>query len=216
MPATRLGNNPQAVRRFDVLGEDTSTRPRFIRHLGLFSGSTGIVVAGSQARVDHMGPPLERNGNLSVSAWGTVPLNNDEVNQVQLWIDERINEYRAQSLSKWDQYIARPHVKDVRRAGGTIQHQQFSCAGFVIEALRDAGIDLIETDERVLPRVDIDCLRQAYPRLPRAPKLRLQLGLDGDGPWPVVLCGYVLHSLNRTEIEIRDGRYRPQAGDEYF
>ena len=40
--------------------------------------------------------------------------------------------------------------------------------------------------------------------------------IPGDGPWPVVLAGYVLNSLNRDEDEIRSAPYNATAGDEFF
>jgi hypothetical protein len=42
------------------------------------------------------------------------------------------------------------------------------------------------------------------------------LGLKGAGPWPVLLCGYLFHSLARTADEIREQPYSPTIDDRFF
>src|SRR6185437_15528756 len=111
------------------------------------------------------------------------------------------------------------HCSPLLAPDGTIICQRFSCGGFVIEAYRFAGIDLLTTDAGSLPPVGVELLRLAYPDQHRTldnPRLRTSLGLEGDGPWPIVLSGYLLHSLARAEAGIRSGPYHPQPGDEYF
>ena len=71
----------------------------------------------------------------------------------------------------------------------------------------------------VLPLVTLETLAIAYPDLSQAlqsPNTRLRFGLTGDGPWPVVLPGYVLNSLTRSAPEIRQEAVVPISGDEFF
>lgn len=46
--------------------------------------------------------------------------------------------------------------------------------------------------------------------------MRETYGIPGDGPWPVVLAGYVINSLDRSEEDIRRDPHAARAGDEYF
>jgi hypothetical protein len=88
-----------------------------------------------------------------------------------------------------------------------------------LRAYREAGIELVDCNPDRLPLVSLDVLFQAYPdredQLHR-PLVRRRLGLDGAGPWPAVLAGYVLNALDRTADDIRTAPHTVQAGDEFF
>jgi hypothetical protein len=94
---------------------------------------------------------------------------------------------------------------------------RFSCAGFVAEAYERARIRLVREDR--LPKVDLDLIKAAYPDfaswLDRS-EFRESLGLEGDGDWPVLLCGYLFHAVNREADIIRREPYTPKPGDEVF
>ena len=71
----------------------------------------------------------------------------------------------------------------------------------------------------IVPDVSIETLKQAYGHHAEFlddPEERAKFGLSGDGPWPVVLPGYIFHAMNRSAAEIRSQPYLPTAGDEYF
>lgn len=222
MPAQRLGETPISVKRFDVLGQDANGLPGFMRHLGLFWSEGGTLQARDMVEVCDMGPPLSRgrDSQLQADAWGSVPLSIDEIQQVQLWIDERASEYDSRKLSGDKQYVICPHACEKIAPDGTVRYQRFSCAGFVIEAMREGGINLVVTDEASLPLVDEDTIKMAYPDVfPRDRDrkiMRRKFGLGEDGPWPIMLCGYVMHALNRTEVEVREELYQPKAEDGFF
>jgi len=220
MPAHRLDNHPVAVRRNEVVGQDSETVPHFIRHVGLAADEHPGLTLAEPLRMTDMGPPLTRRRDPdAVHAWGHVPLTDDEVAQIDLFVDRVASEYQASQASPRRQYVVAPHCAPVTAEDGTITCHRFSCGGFVIEAYRFVGIDLIVTDGDSLPTVGMDVLRLAYPDQQRAldnSRLRETLGLSGDGPWPIVLAGYLLHSLARPEAEIRDGPYQPRPGDEYY
>lgn len=227
MPAKRLTERGSAIGRSDVVASDTDGVPHFLRHAALAADGRHSVAAGDSVRVNHMGPPLERGKECRVDASGTAELNDDELNQIELFIDELHGEQQAQVQRRrtggdsFPDYIVHPHT-DYSPDGS---FRRFSCAGFVLEAYRDAGIDLIDID--AVPEVDLQMIYRAYPELERLesdPQLRQrarmrsrqELGLNGDGPWPVLLPGYVLHSLARNTGAIRGGPYSPNAGDECF
>jgi len=78
------------------------------------------------------------------------------------------------------------------------------------------GIELIQIDANSLPNVERTTIMSAYPLAEGHVALLQDWGLEGDGPWKVVLAGYVLHALNRSTEEIRQEPYRAKAGDEHF
>jgi hypothetical protein len=165
----------------------------------------------------HMGPPLERKeGGVPIHARGTADLKVGEMRQIGVFVDEHLSEYEAENVRGRQQYIIMPHCREPD-AGCSVR--RFNCAGFVIEAYRYAGVDLVVTDTDSLPTISLETLSQAYPAAARIltnGNRRRQLGLEGDGPWPVVLAGYVMNALNRPADDIRHQPYQPQPKNEYF
>ncbi len=220
MPAQRLHCDSIRVGCYDIAGRDSAEVSEFVRHIGLMPESLNSFAPGNTAALVHMGPPLEMEPeDGAVHVVGTIPLTSDEVQQIRLEFDRLHSEYEAAKVSAAFQYAIRPHIEPVRAADNTVIRLKFSCAGFVIHAYSVVDIDLVLTDESLLPPVSIETLIDAYPdhrgRLEN-PAFRSYMNLPGDGPWPVVLPGYVFNALDRSEAEIRSGPYRPQDGDAYF
>jgi hypothetical protein len=217
MPAQRLGTQPVSIHKYDVAAQDSASTPHFVRHVGLADEQQHDVRSNSEISLAHMGPPLMRghSGN-PVHVIGKAGLTASQIRQIGVFVDEHLSEYQAEKVRRHKQYVIHPHV---REPDAEVPCRRFSCAGFVIEAYRDADLELLATATARLPSVDLDTLTNAYSELAgvlRSPTRRSRFGLEGDGPWPVVLAGYVMNALNRTVDEIRDGPYTPAPGDEYF
>jgi hypothetical protein len=216
MPAHRLGNQATLVFRFDVVAKDSDAEAKFVCHVGLANEERDVVLNGVIAML-HMGPPLERiEGGVSIHARGTADLKVGEMRQIGVFVDEHLPECEAESVRGRPQYIIMPHY---RESDASCSVRRFSCAGFVIEAYRYAGVDLVVTNTDSLPAIPLETLSQAYPRVAKILESRdhrKKLGLEGDGPWPVVLAGYVMNALNRPANDIRHQPYQPQPRDEYF
>lgn len=116
-------------------------------------------------------------------------------------------------------YVLCPHVAPVVGDDGEVIYVRFNCAGFVVEAYKEAGIELVDTD--ALPGIERARLGEAYSFV-RSPRFdernrRYDWGLDDrEDRWPVLMPGYVLHAFDRTCEEIRHAPYTPQLGDELF
>ncbi len=222
MPAHRLAAQPIPLERFDAVGQNSNSFRDFVRHLGLSLDPREGISSGDTVAVRHMGPPIENPGYMRADSIGTATLTVDEANQIKLALDEVENEYDTapRRPDQLQQYVIVPHVKPWRAKDGTILWQRYSCVGLVIESYRDAEIDLVNDSEADLHPVDLKTLDQAYPDLDltrkNRPKLREDLGVPGDGPWLVVLAGYVLHALNRSKEDIRSGPYSPSQNDATF
>jgi hypothetical protein len=219
MPAHRLREDRAvSIGEYDVVGQDSDSEPEFVRHVGLCELERSEVRANhAEISLAHMGPPLVR-GTMGaiIQTVGSAELTSDEVRQIGVFVDELESEYTAQRTRGKRQYVIPPHVHEPDE---TFPCRRFSCAGFVIEAYRDAGIDLLATIPQSLPAIALDTLALAYPdqaeRL-NDPQARAPFGLAGDGPWPVVLAGYVVNAFRRPPDEIRRVPYVPHVGDQYF
>jgi hypothetical protein len=219
MPAQVLDDKAATARKYDVAGCDSPVMPNFVRHVGLFLEGTRELRRNDCVPLAHMGPPLEiGNDTMANHNMGTAGLKTDEVLQVQVFIDDRAAEYEAGNLrrDKRKQYCVAPHAEPFEETDGTVTYWKFSCAGFVIEAYRFAGLNLLITDEGHIPPIGIGLLNAAYPGIADNPCLRTHFKLHGSGPWNVVLAGYVLNALDRSVEAIRRAPYRPVIGDAFF
>lgn len=220
MPAQRAASDRISIHMFDVIGQDSTTEAEFIRHVALAAETTDLADGTSFSRAVHMGPPLERHPSLGpISSVGTTAITVNEERLIQAFVDEAFDEIEAAQAGPRAQYVIAPHVDEHRPRGATVSFRRYNCAGFVIEAYREIGINLLRTEPDSLPLVDLPTLVRQYPDLSRLlqnPRVRQDHGIPGDGPWPVVLAGYVMNALDRPETAIRGGSYQPARGDEFF
>jgi hypothetical protein len=220
MPAERLGTAVVPIREFDVIARDSAGHSGFVGHLALAAAGLPSHRPSDLVPVIHMRPPLENLGLCVADCVGSVGFTAEQKFQVRLFAEELDSEYRAMQLrSPLDQYVICPHASVFSSSDDTVVFRRFSCAGFVIEAYREAGVELLRTDLALLPLVTLDELKSQYPDLARhldKEKERQKLGIGGDGPWPVLLAGYVLNSLARTSAEIHATPYLSRPGDGFF
>ncbi len=147
MPAQRVGSTPIAIRRFEVVGQDASGEPGFVGHVALAAEDHASYAASAVLPVSHMRPPLETEGECYAHCVGSAGLTVDEELQIRLFCEEVESEYRAARLGSFrEQYVICPQVKEVRREDQTVVYRRFSCVGFVLEAYREAQIDVLWTD----------------------------------------------------------------------
>jgi len=223
MPSYRVNGSKLTLAVFDIVGQDGDA-PGFVRHSGLVAES-GSYESG-RVGVHEMGPPLKIPGKMHAHVIGAAELTDDEVRRIQVFIDRHASEHKAtmslrghnllRSIGRL--YCIYPHRSPYREADGRTVRMRFSCAGFVFEAYKNGGVRLV--DEDTMPPVDMRLIRQAYPDFTRLiddgnvdPSA---LGLTGSGPWPVMLCGYLFHALNRDPAAVRSENYSPTKGDEIF
>jgi hypothetical protein len=176
-----------------------------------------------------MGPPLHGQGDpghIRANVVGSATLTDDEVQKIRTFIDRHSNEHLLFLHLSLPQltaiapkmYCVCPHALPFYEEDGRYARMRFSCAGFVFEAYKKARIKLL--DPNALPLVDIAAIRPGYPvqvRLMDNGRVSQDdLGLEGDGPWPVLLCGYLFHALNRDGDAVRREPYVPSVADRHF
>jgi hypothetical protein len=230
MPACRLPASPAdaiTLKKYDVVGKDSSEEHDFTAHAALCRDDVVRVHRQARLSVVHMRPPFGQTDILSpVHAAATAELTEDERRQMATFVDRVAGEFAANRIRKrTEQYTIYPDVRPEREQDGTVRYWRFSCSGFVRAAYTIAGIALLPARQESpfsaprVPDVTVATLKQAYGALADRlddPEERAKFGLSGDGPWSVVLPGYIFHAMNRPAADIRSQPYLPKAGDEYF
>ena len=218
MPSIRVNGQSVVVHTFDVVGTD-GVCAGFIGHLGLVSKG-GEHVRNDVAVVE-MVPPLDVLGRMTADAVGTALLSDDETRKIKDYLDRHEGEHKAvQKLSRSNLdkvYCILPHAKPLEEEDGRYVRTRFSCSGLVFEAYKRARILLL--DDTRLPCVDIQLIQDAYPDYSAfldRDRFRTSMGLTGTGPWPVLLCGYLLAALNRDGDAIRKSPHVAQSDDAIF
>lgn len=221
MGSFRIGQQKSKISVYDALGQDAQDVPSFVCHIGM--SSKNVEVNGQQAvsaKMVEMCPPLvvpevdeEPDPETDqVDVVGSVELTASESKQISVFVDEIAKE--LESVPDGLQYWVYPHFLDRINPDSS---RRYSCVGFVQQAYEYAEIDLVDIES--LPNVDLEKILPAYPdrrELLLHRRARARVGLEGDGPWPVLLPGYVFHAMNRSPLECRSTPYKPQAGDECF
>lgn len=221
MGSFRIADQSSNIRAYDAVGQDAKDVAWFVCHIGI---SNGYVAVKEQrivlAKMVEMCPPLivPRVGEQldpeydRVDVVGSVALTAAESKQMAIFIEETAKE--LESVPKRQQYTVHPHFRDRNDPDSA---RRFSCAGYVQQAYEYADIDLV--DVAAIPDVELETILPAYPDYReelKHPRARAFVGLKGDGPWPVLLPGYIFHAMNRSPQDCRTTPYKPQAGDECF
>lgn len=200
-----------------MIGTYEAPDSTFVRHVALLR-EEGRAAFGSQVHVFHMGPPLVVGAQTlsrttpaptcPCHVAGMLSLTADERDGILDWLAEVDKEDRPEGVMRmWQTYTVDPPEIWQEDERGVRLYGRFSCGGFVLACYRDgAGILLIDVaNARDWPAVTIDEIARAYgPRVRDMETLRRRLGIPGDGPWPVLLAGYVVHAFNRADQEIRN------------
>jgi hypothetical protein len=224
MPAQVVAPAPGiSLPQYAIVGTYSAPGDQFVRHVALLRDD-GTLVYGASAPVWHMGPPLvadERSRAQSRSdpeceahVVGWVSLTAEEREGMADWLAQVGKEDRPTDFrGLFDQYTVSLDPQDYwwRDERGVRQYRRFSCASFVLTAYGEgAGLPLLDLrDHSQLPPVGIEELARAYGEQVRTrPERRERIGLRADGPWQVVLAGYVMHALNRPDELIRKSAHR--------
>ncbi len=214
MPAFDLTDRTAKLGRFDVVGKHSETSPGFVRHVALLDSDDCEASRDEAVRVVHMGPPLKTDDPLNADVAGRIPLTNDQINSIKTWIAKVVDEYQSGHAEKRQQYIIDPPWDDIRDENTNVRrYRRYSCAGFVLYAHLQVDVSLLVLDKEALPEVSMASIEAAYPGRTRH---RARYGLEGDGPWRIILAGYVLHALDRSSEDIGERPYVAQKGDESF
>lgn len=219
MPVQRLSRNPHRVVPATTLGSYESASSRFVNHVAVAINVRDILAAyGEVLAAAHMRPPCVPNGVARAHLAANVPLGAAEVSKILTWISKLELDGMSPEVLRARYIINPPLENKVTISNKRVRHIRFNCIGFVLLAFSKVGLQLLVSDDANLPPVTAGMLYQFYPRAKYLKPTSLEkLGLHNHtGPWQIILPGYVMHSLDRPEADIRSNPYSPRAGDELF
>lgn len=189
------------------------SEPPVVKHIGILPHTT-LLIGGKRIGIYDMGPPLragqaDEKGKALLSlvvpaVVGVLPLSDEERDAVQVNIEDirrRIPHPMTRSATIGNdicrealaQYVAVPAYEERKGdSSGGPQYLRCSCAGFVLYAYRDV-VDLLDVTN--IPLVSLSEIVRIWP-IAADPAVRSNAGLVGDGPWRVVLPGYVFNAID--------------------
>ncbi len=220
MPAHLLDTDPSHVLPFDVLAKGSGP---LLTHAMLFAEEKAKVdvTLATQLQVVHMGPPLETSINTATVV-GTAELRPGEVIKIKGFVEENAREIKAererikrlkQAYHPFAQYVIHPHQI---APSADYSLWRYSCAGYVATAYENAGLKLLLKQFPMKSVADLKNLYPTHAHVLDDQAKREALGLKGGNEWPVMLVGYLIHSLARPAQVIRDSAYQPKLNDEFF
>jgi len=222
MPAQRLDSqSPTDLPKYSIIACYSDDTSAFVQHVAILREKASVKF-GDRVPVFHAAPPIVAGGQTDADVPAHVgayleDLSLDEMNGIATAlarIDESTPKMSGQSA--WKQYVALPSRKSVRdKRSGKKKYQRFSCSGFVEECYEQAGILLVTADSARMPDVPLSLILTAYPDASRD-RLRKWIGLDGSGPWPVTMAGYIVNSLDRDSVDVRNSAYEPESIDDAY
>lgn len=140
-----------------------------------------------------------------------------ETTRPKLVIPRPGQEAEVATFLKKCRFIADPPIKkEVDPITGNLKSIWYSCAGFVLDCFENNVVKklLVSWDDPRFPKVHEDTIRGVWcGRLELTPQLKDTLGLLGDGPWPVVMPGYIMNAFKRRADEIRSEPFSPTEHD---
>jgi hypothetical protein len=221
--------------QFSIVGTHSNDVNGFVQHVSLLATECELKTS-SEVPVWHMGPPIYTSSSNSTGLTSPKKCRADLIAQIPLTSDNRKSmlhwkakiEKEERPGKPFEQYVVAPSVLWVRSETGRRLYRRFSCAGFVMSCYSSAGI-VILNKEASLPEVSVQDVELAYPqfrRLEEAPeqtRARVgfaglgHLGIAGDGPWRIVLAGYLFHALRRfTQDNPKPDPHTPESVAEAY
>lgn len=207
-------------------------------HVGLLVDATELS-AGCEVAVYDIGPPLHleaTDGTTKAHVIGWPEgLSDSQRKGMADWLQDKRtwlatqpaipNEPGPERFRDYTVHQASIRIRDVN-TGREIY--RYSCVGFVDSCYAE-GAQLHLIDHQSIPTITFTELREIWPQVnafrePRwanraklkpeeARLLAVQCGLDNEGPWPILLPGYLLHSLARADLA---EPYKPKLDDHLF
>lgn len=194
MPAWQFGTG--TLFRADVVG-NYAPKTTDVCHVGLVNDIEFEVSAGCELAVMQMGPPMAiAPPDIMTATVGGRILTEEERVFVDDWLADMAT--RTSDVT----YIAHPASSLITDAVSKRPIGfRFSCAGFVQFCYRDAvGVHLVAED--VLPDVDRDTVVHVWSHVIPSNwsdavvnRALRSFGVQGGGPWPLLLPGYLIHAL---------------------
>ena len=149
----------------------------------------------------------------SAHVLGAIHLPTGAVERMRTWREGIDRQLHGASSAFWG-YVVRPPMRPkIDQKTKRIRFWRFSCAGFVLACYRAGlGSKVVITKETRLPLVYLDVLRDAYGEVDE--RRRKEWGIGGNGPWRVLLAGYIVRAMGEPNLANRP--YLPREVQEAY
>jgi hypothetical protein len=184
-----------------------------VRHAAVLRRES-VLTYGQEAVVAHMAPPLGLDDLIPAHVLGRIDvLTRDEQDSLEAWLADLQTKKRIPH----DYQIHPPYEAIYDPVTLILKRRRMSCVGFILLCYMEAlGLDLLDRTDGEFPRIDIATLQSCFPDLSLTRRLLGRYGVTGNGPWPVVMPGYLMHALARFKSALRPTAYLPQTSDVEF
>lgn len=196
MTVIRLGQH--AAQRRSVVGERPATDATKIRHVGLLAEASELS-PGKSCAVLHCEPPLEvaRPGKMDAHLVGDLDLSKDEIEVIEDWLAD-ITQQTLPTNPLLHYVLVPPARRAFDKVTQRPKHWRFSCVGFVWKTYEHAGLKLVSLEKISVDRPTlVSTWGEDAVVLAEKTSARYELGLDGPGPWAVLLPAHLFHALER-------------------
>lgn len=214
MPFNSKLSQSKPAPKLALVGATDRSSPPVFRHVGLLCEALDVT-HGMKVEVYDWAPPLRAPGRMQVDAIGWIDLSVDEVYGVELWLAE-VESYEplATTTAPNDKRytVSSADTHELDPVTGRVRWRRFSCATFVERAYAEGAGRRLVVDESEFPEVGRETLERIWGRIAqRLTDDRAAIGIEGEGPWRVLLPGYLL-SATRDGVVLP---YRPSVNDLY-
>ena len=199
----------------DVIGVHThpnaaNPAPLPVNHVAVLAENLPGLLHGGLARVHQMSQKARPSCSTECNAHIVADFSAFQVNLGAEIVKQVTDlETRTSPLT----YKALPHYTEIADPHSAISSRiECSCVGMIVHAIEVVfKTKILDPAALGYPKTTLATLRLIYPNgfLERRDKA----GLAGDGPWPLVLPGHLLHALNQPAGGLP---YVPGAGDWRF
>lgn len=196
----KFGANGVGVRHIAILCKaETLT---FANPVAVFQSGPRLEIG----QLDAKNSPIEGKIVPDLVAW--LPLDNKQNLAIATNLEEMrtlLPNRQLDRSEKWLHYVALPHYVEPEADLQGVRIR-CSCVGFVWKCLEDVFDfgELVSTSG--LPDISLEQVRETWADLAIHERRREEIGLHGNGPWPVLLPGYYVHAC---AIDSPTGTFEP-------
>lgn len=197
---------PCEFRNMDIFGQ---MRHKVVFHVGILA-TDGAAENNLEHDVFHCTPPVCSDKKVVDVVGRLCDITEAERNKLRLATRQVAVEMPRPMRRGLNHYSILPAIRPVKdQLSGVTVHYRFSCVGYVMYVYSKIGIELLR-ESSDLPLIDLQTISNQYGSLIEREKIRSECGLDGEGPWPILLSEYLIRSFDRSDGEIRSAHYIPK------
>ncbi len=187
-----------------------------VDHLGLLVGEMSVDLGENKQVVVHDMRFTLGKTTMPCGLLGTISdLEAATIIKMEQWVLDMLGSERKEYYVLPASTIMKSDTSD-----SSPTHVKFTCAGFVERCYRDVANRKLVVDDACLPEIDLQTLLDVWANFSSLlgnARQRMKRGLEGNGPWRVLMPAYLFHAIHHIDKNGRDAvPYQPIDGDWRF